>query len=349
MDMIAGKVEPPTVFLQASAVLERQFVAYCMDCWIRHGIPEKAIPDKVKTCLAKIDKHSPDLFPFNFLQYVQNNLSSLIRTFVQMFSAQLDEDTIAELRTFAQGSRLQNSPMHMKIYEAFAGLKLQRDALAANIKQLTKMIKDLEAKPQDSSYDEEIRELKIERTALGNVVRKINSKDIFNFLSDEGLLPNYAFPEAGIILKAILRRKDEESAIEEANEEKPRKQKYQKMVYEYSRSAASAISEFAPMNSFYVDGRKLTIDQVDLTTAQTELWRLCPNCSHAQQEVHGQAVAACPQCGSPPPWPGSFSGRCRRRGPGRYCSLWCSGQGRCFHPPPSRRKGRPRYTPRCCR
>ena len=107
MDMIAGKVEPPTVFLQASAVLERQFVAYCMDCWIRHGIPEKAIPDKVKTCLAKIDKHSPDLFPFNFLQYVQNNLSSLIRTFVQMFSAQLDEDTIAELRTFAQGSRLQ--------------------------------------------------------------------------------------------------------------------------------------------------------------------------------------------------------------------------------------------------
>ena len=91
----------------------------------------------------------------------------------------------------------------------------------------------------------------------------------------------------------------EESAIEEANEEKPRKQKYQKMVYEYSRSAASAISEFAPMNSFYVDGRKLTIDQVDLTTAQTELWRLCPNCSHAQQEVHGQAVAACPQCGSP--------------------------------------------------
>ena len=216
-----------------------------------------------------------------------------------MFSAQLDEDTIAELRTFAQGSRLQNSPMHMKIYEAFAGLKLQRDALAANIKQLTKMIKDLEAKPQDSSYDEEIRELKIERTALGNVVREINSKDIFNFLSDEGLLPNYAFPEAGIILKAILRRKDEESAIEEANEEKPRKQKYQKMVYEYSRSAASAISEFAPMNSFYVDGRKLTIDQVDLTTAQTELWRLCPNCSHAQQEVHGQAVAACPQCGSP--------------------------------------------------
>lgn len=299
MDMISGNVEPPTVFLQASAVLERQFVAYCIDCWIRHGIPEKAIPDKVKTCLAKIDKHSTDLFPFNFLQFVQNNLSSLMRTFVQMFSSQLDDDTIAELRTFAQGSRLQNSPMHMMIYEAFAGLKLQRDSLATNIKQLTKMIKVLEDKPKDSSYDEEIKDLKMERVALSNVIRSINSKDTFNFLSDEGLLPNYAFPEAGIILKAILRRKNEEADNTNDGLPKERRQKYQKMVYEYSRSAASAISEFAPMNSFYVDGRKLTIDQVDLTTAQTEPWRLCPNCSHAQQEVHGQAAAACPQCGSP--------------------------------------------------
>lgn len=47
--------------------------------------------------------------------------------------------------------------------------------------------------------------------------------------------------------------------------------KYEKLVYEYNRSASSALSEFAPSNSFYVDGRKLTIDQVDLTTAQSAL------------------------------------------------------------------------------
>lgn len=52
-------------------------------------------------------------------------------------------------------------------------------------------------------------------------------------------------------------------------------------------------------NSFYVDGRKLTIDQVDLTTAQTARWRLCPNCSHAQIEETGKNTSACPQCGSP--------------------------------------------------
>lgn len=124
------------------------------------------------------------------------------------------------------------------------------------------------------------------------VLQEIGKKNIFNFLSDEGLLPNYAFPEAGIILRAVLYRKEDE-------EIPAQKKKYEKMVYEYSRSASSAISEFAPNNSFYVDGRKLTIDQVDLTTAQTARWRLCPNCSHAQIEETGKNTSACPQCGSP--------------------------------------------------
>ena len=36
-----------------------------------------------------------------------------------------------------------------------------------------------------------------------------------------------------------------------------------------------------------MDGRKLLIDQVDLTSAQSAKWRLCPNCSHAQIEEAG--------------------------------------------------------------
>ena len=78
-----------------------------------------------------------------------------------------------------------------------------------------------------------------------------------------------------------------------------RDKKYEKSVYEYSRSASSAISEFAPNNSFYAGGRKLKIDQVDLTTAQAARWRLCPNCSHAEIEEAGKHTASCPVCGSP--------------------------------------------------
>lgn len=292
LDMMEGNVTPPKIFLKASAVLERQFVAYCMDCWVKRGASEQSIPRNVGSVLGKLDSHPIDVFPFNFLNYVQNNLSHLMNSFIQLFSVYLDDAAQKDLKKFAQGNKLNESPMHVKILESFRGLKKQRDSLSQSIKQLKQMVKDLEGKPKDSSYDADIKELKAEQVALINVVNEINKKDIFNFLSDEGLLPNYAFPESGIILKAILYRKEDQ-------EEGGEKKQYKKSVYEYSRSASSAISEFAPNNSFYVDGRKLTIDQVDLTSAQVAKWRLCPNCSHAQIEEAGRNTACCPQCGSP--------------------------------------------------
>lgn len=292
MDMIAGEVTPPKIFLRASAVLERQFVAFCMDSWVKKGIPDGAISDKVGVVLKKLDARPDDMFPFNFLNYVQSTLSRQLNSFMQMFAAYLDDSAREELQMFARGKDANNSPMYVKILDAFEDLKKQQDALRASVDALKIMIRDLEDKPKDSSYDEEIKELKREEAALLTVLQEIGKKNIFNFLSDEGLLPNYAFPEAGIILRAVLYRKeDEEISV--------KKKKYEKLVYEYSRSASSAISEFAPNNSFYVDGRKLTIDQVDLTTAQTARWRLCPNCSHAQIEETGKNTSACPQCGSP--------------------------------------------------
>lgn len=293
LDMIAGEVDAPKIFLKASAVLERQFVAYCMDSWVKKGVPEGAIPKKVGIILGKLDTKPNDIFPFNFLQYVKSNLTSRLNSFIQMFSEYLDDNAKDELRNFARGNGLKESPMYMKVLESFTALKKQQDSLKDSIKQLKDMIKELEAKPKDSSYDEEIKELKYEEAALINVLKEMQNKDVFNFLSDEGLLPNYAFPEAGIVLKAVLWRHEEEE------EDLPKSKKYDKKVYEYSRSASSAISEFAPNNSFYVDGKKLTIDQIDMSTAQTAPWRLCPSCSHAQIEEAGKATACCPQCGSP--------------------------------------------------
>jgi DEAD/DEAH box helicase domain-containing protein len=290
LDMISGVTDPPAVFLRASAVLERQFVAYCMDCWIKDRALDKAIPKTLDTCLSKLESADTEVFPHNYLTYVQTNLTMLMDKFIGMFSSDLDNGTKEELRQFAEGNGLSESPMYVKVHDAFARLKKHRDALKANVKQLTTLIKELEKRPKDSSYETDIKELKMERAALSDVIKSINNKDIFNFLSDEGLLPNYAFPEAGIVLKAILRRQ---------LDDKGQPKKAVKTIYEYQRPAVSAISEFAPNNSFYVNGRKLKINQIDLTTAQTELWRLCPNCSHAQLEVYGQNVAACPQCGSP--------------------------------------------------
>ena len=302
MDMISGNVTPPKIFLRASAVLERQFVAFCMDSWVKRGPQDVTIPERVGSILSKLDTRPDNMFPFNFLSFVQSTLSRQLKSFIQMFAGSWGTQEEAavvreELETFARGKGTENSPMYIKILDAFEDLRKQQDALRSSIDGLKDMIKDLEAKPKDSSYDEEIRELKAEETALISVLQELGNKNTFNFLTDEGLLPNYAFPEAGVVLKAILYRKEEETPAASAESRGIRK--YDKKVFEYSRAASSAISEFAPNNSFYADGRKLTIDQVDLTTTKTAKWRLCPSCSHAQIEEAGKHTAACPRCGSP--------------------------------------------------
>lgn len=294
LDMISGEVVPPQIFLKASAVLERQFVAYCMDSWVKSGIDETVIPKHMKICIDKLESRSVDIFPFNFMEYVKNNLNSRLNTFISMFAGSFNGDKTVEqeLCDFARGNGLEESPMYLRILKAFEVVRDERDAVLKNISLLQEMIKELEAKPKDSSYDEEIKELRWEESALASVVKAINNREVFNFLSDEGLLPNYAFPESGITLKAVLRRKDE-------NADDSSEKKYEKIIYEYGRSASSAISELAPNNSFYVDGKKLLIDQVDIATSKPVKWRLCPNCSHAEELVAGNHTASCPKCGTP--------------------------------------------------
>ena len=245
-------------------------------------------------CINKIESRSIGIFPYNFMQYVKDNLNSRLNSFMQMFADSFNNDVAVkqELNDFARGNGLEESPMYLRILKSFEQVRDEREAVQKNIALLQEMIKELESKPKDSSYDDEIKELRWEESALIGVIKAINGRNVFNFLSDEGLLPNYAFPEAGITLKAILKRKEE-------NQDESSKKKYEKMIYEYDRSASAAISEFAPNNSFYVDGKKLIIDQVDIATSKPVKWRLCPNCSHSEEDIAGVHTASCPKCHTP--------------------------------------------------
>lgn len=293
MDMIAGKVEPPAIFLNASAVLERQFVAYCFDCWVKSGITDTAIPKTIKSILAiiKKDPAPQDAFPFNFLKYIRSHLSSLNKTFVQMFPGELTPDSIERISTFSKGSGLEQDSLDGKIISTFVQLWEERESLRKDIKKLKAAIDALNDKPEDSSFAEQIKELEHERKGLSSVISMMEDKNVFNFLSDEGLLPNYAFPEAGVSLKAVLTRRKERINATDYDET-------ERITYEYGRSSSAAISEFAPDNSFYVDGHKLKIDQIDVTTSEPQDWRLCPNCDHAEPVSSIHNLVSCPACGS---------------------------------------------------
>ena len=108
LDMIAGEVTPPKIFLRASAVLERQFVAFCMDSWVKKGIPDGAIPDKVGIVLKKLDACPDDMFPFNFLNYVQSTLSRQLNSFMQMFGFMTAEQAEDKKKLEKLGWRILN-------------------------------------------------------------------------------------------------------------------------------------------------------------------------------------------------------------------------------------------------
>ncbi|MDR2266263.1 MAG: DEAD/DEAH box helicase [Christensenellaceae bacterium] len=286
LDMLAGAIKTPKIFLKATAVLERQFIAFCLDTWIKSGIDKNAIPARMSGCINDTsDEMLKNKFPYNFLRFISDNKFELVKTFSEMFS-ELEESEREAIRTFALGVGSGKAQMQEKIIKAFDDFKKQVAGIKENINQLEAHLSDLKEKAQTGTYETDESDIKMEQLALKQVLDDILEKETFGFLSDEGLLPNYAFPDSGIILKAILRSKSNDPA---------RGPKCK--VYEYTRASATAIKEFAPDNNFYVDGMKLRIDQVDLKTAEIEKWCLCPHCGYIQKDDESTRKKICPICG----------------------------------------------------
>lgn len=298
-EMIQGEIEPPRVFLHAAAVLERQFTAFCLDSWVSDMGDKALVPDNVYPCIQAMapGKQDSGKFPFNFMNYVKSRQRQLVNVFLDMFSIDLrgDTDTVDAVRAFAlgePGSRGIETPMHMRLHKVFEDRYLLREFYKAQKKELDAIVKDLESKPSDSSFEEQIKEHKYELQAVNEVIKSINHEDVFGLLSRESLLPNYAFPEEGIKLRTIIRKKQLEP-------DETGKGKWQKTTHEYSRSASAGLADFAPSNTFYASGRHFEIDQIDMSTSDAELWRLCPNCSHAEKVIPGTPASTCPRCGTP--------------------------------------------------
>lgn len=68
IEMMAGEVDAPGVFLDASAVLERQYTAFCLDYWVKKYALAAVIPHKLKDVLNTISKPDRALhaFPYSF-------------------------------------------------------------------------------------------------------------------------------------------------------------------------------------------------------------------------------------------------------------------------------------------
>jgi len=291
-EMLAGAVATPGVFLNAPAVLERQFVGFCFDRWVETGVAPEQLPRKLGQALSDLNKNGDKaVFPFNWLAFIDMSRSALMERFVAIFGDALSKESQERLAVFVRGDGSQENSLVYKVTSRLHELAKEREDLRKRVQRVNKVIKTKEASPaKDQNTEDELASLRMEKSALNKIINHIGDRDTFNFFTDEGLLPNYAFPEAGVLLRSIIFSK---KAV-------PDKQgKYNTRVFEYERSASTALHELAPANTFYAEKRKVKIDRINLDLSETEVWRFCNQCQHAVQEVLNTQKAACPKCGSP--------------------------------------------------
>lgn len=290
--MLNGTVTPPGVFLDASAVLERQLTAFCLDCWSASGVNEDAVPPKLGTVLNAVEKQSLKVFPYPFFDYVDLESEDLLDRFLAAFKGELSDESRNYLELFLMGEPGGNPRLQYRILTVFARRNAERTAIGKEINRLTSQIKRLEAGPQDESVEHDVRRAKAERSGLRKLRGELNDRDTFNFLTDEGLIPNYAFPEEGVTLKSVILRGLDPSRDGASSGNDPE-------VYEFVRPAAAALGELAPLNQFYAGGHHVEIDRVDLHLSEIENWRLCPSCTYCERVDSDDANVHCPRCGDP--------------------------------------------------
>ena len=293
-EMISGNVTTPGVFLDANAILERQYLGFALSEWMLSD-GEPSLPDTIGRMFKAIDDGAADAFPRNFFAWYDESRDDLVQRFQNRLSNfnQVHPATTAALLCFAYSDIYGKKGICGRLEEAVVTTRTSLKNYDQKQRDLLKLRKTIEKDPglTDELRAERLLSLDIEIKSYRTFIANLKKQSVMGWLCDcVGLLPNYAFPEPGVVLQSILWRR-------EVKTEPP---KYEKI--EISRPASSGLTELVPGSTFYTHGHHMLIDQVDMQRYSEEevtacQWRLCPECDHIEQ-VKTDTPEKCPVCGA---------------------------------------------------
>ena len=290
LEMIAGDVHTPGVFLKAIAVLERQMIAYCFDRWNATGVDAAAIPGQMRKVLDAVEHQHEEQFPHTLIGFIRRSREALLDGFFNLFP-ELDDEARQYLRSFMRNES--DGGLQYKLLERLQQLVQERQSWLKQVSALKSERERLKKQPEDEATRELIDAVEHERSALISLLYGMNNQPVLNFFTDEGLLPNYAFPEAGVTLRSVILRRRSER--ERAGNDSA----FEKTPYAFQRSAQAALSELAPESRFYAVSHEMEIDQVDLDLCRAETWRFCARCHYHERVDVTDKHSACPRCFHP--------------------------------------------------
>ena len=305
--MMRGHIDPPSCFLDAPDMLARQLVAHAMDSWAA-AAPGQKIQRRMGDLLGAANT---DGFPHSFFRHYEAHKATIARDFFAGFGRDPNIHPAWTEIVASLTAMIDTDQIPKKVRAAFDGVERERADLRQRRDALRKRKADLEQDPgkayphsdePEKSQEHELKDIDDAVRSYQAQLEALSAKYPLNVLTDAGVLPNYAFPEPGVTLRATLfgSPKNVDDAKSDGDDGKQAKKPRARERAEYMRPASAAIREFAPFNSFYAEGRRIQITQLDLGSKQAptvELWRLCASCHHSEKQEPGELPAdACPRC-----------------------------------------------------
>jgi DEAD/DEAH box helicase domain-containing protein len=290
--MLSGRVRAPGVYIGALSVLLRQAAAFSLDCFVATG-EQASDYGKVRSVLRQLEQSRGDGFPLDWFAFLERKGKTIAEDFLAMLPRDVAGrfDVLSRIGAYLAGQDNQSLIWH--ISTIFDQTRAERDELIARRNELdaeAKRVKRRAHEMTEERLNERLADIRRDKGQINHAIRQsIDDVSVLRYLTDKGVLPNYAFPEEGVKLKSILSRQSEDGRrIENGDNLETR---------EYVRPASNALTELALGQTFYASGREVEIDRLELNKHEQLAFRFCQNCSHVELTATAEASANCPRCG----------------------------------------------------
>lgn len=283
LEMMQGEVNTPGCFLEAKDILRRHFLAFCIDSWTtddaRHTLPHHIR----ELHLINDNIFNDKAFILNqIVTFIKNNKASLSSAFRSQYEEKTSEALERLFETLGDGT------FYNRLINEFA-------LLADRLHHLGKELEEYDAqKKHIQANDPALKQIEMLISATKKQYGQIMEESMIEYMTNAGLLPNYAFPETGVKLQANI-YSSREKEDKEGNVAEPK-------TFELTRAASQGIKELAPGNYFYTQKYKLNVSGLntfDWKDSLTEM-KFCSKCDCvALKGESGFETAACPKCNDP--------------------------------------------------
>ena len=283
LEMMQGEVNTPGCFLEAKDILRRHFLAFCIDSWTTDDAGH-TLPHHIRELhLINDNIFNDKAFILNqIVTFIKNNKASLSSA----FRSQYEENTSEALERLFE--TLGDGTFYNRLINEFA-------LLADRLHHLGKELEEYDAqKKHIQANDPALKQIEMLISATRKQYGQIMEESMIEYMTNAGLLPNYAFPETGVKLQANI-YSSREKEDKEGNVAEPK-------TFELTRAASQGIKELAPGNYFYTQKYKLNVSGLntfDWKDSLTEM-KFCSKCDCvALKGESGFETAACPKCNDP--------------------------------------------------